>query len=570
MRRSVQGMSLVIVLLFSAIFITALMVSSSFVNLGTISTAAKESRSTTALFAADSLLSRIEAKLKSQPAFTSGMTPTDVQTWLTTQGVATLTLPNAATATISVANVNAAVTPAIITLKSTGRSSDATQVLLKEFKVLILNSSMYISTPGALNAYPPVDANGQPNIVGQTGSAVSGSVVDSDATKRIVLNGTTSIPALAYGQTTTLLLSDPRNPTTTTARVNVPSYIEMTTSSNPATLQRFKVTSKTATALTVTPLKIDPLSTSFTGTFANQTQIGLNPLAMTQPIGLVGGLSITNVMDLPVTDPYSFYASDKVYVQYRLANGTTGTAVGAVQARLQENGATDSTGKGATKIRVNFNATACTGCSPIPLGATVSEGTPLRREVYGVVSHSTVAQKNANFTFSQNDSRIANPSGSATTACPSGNLLFCETFKTDYNAFIAQYPPVNKSSLNNLSGITVVNSSNGWNGNNGICGSGILIVIGDFSANSSNSCPSPFRGLIYVTGNAYLQGNLELRGGMVVEGEVTNKSTIGTVEVGGSGAQSTRLTYDLMALTDASKLLASQTFTPVQGTWRQQ
>lgn len=572
MRRSHGGFALPVVLLFVALIAGLLMSSAAYSMIGAKRRSSVETTSTMALFAAESLLAKIDGQMKDQPLYQSGLTAASAQQQLTTWGLNTLTLDNTATATVTVANVTTTTTaPYIgrITLKSQGAAGGATKHVLKDYVFTKLANGSLL-TGGALVSFPGVTVSGTPSILGEDALTSTGIAYDADLAKQITLAQALTLSNASYTSSQTITLADPRNPAVTTARIDPPpTYIDLTNNTASKTHQRFKVTQKTDTTLTITPIKLGP-STSLTATYAKDTPVGTIPLAVTGTLTMTTATTQT----IPVTDPSWFSTGQTVAIGY--VNGSTpGNALGVIQS-------VDKVGK---SITVSFTGTDCrsgstaVSCSGFPAGATVYESTPIRQNVVGVTSSSSIGSfGNAAVTTNPNNTGMPSPYGTPTPTCPSGDLLFCSVFGIDRDLFKALNPPQNLTNLSNLSGLTVINGGTTPNGANGICGSGVLVIFGDVTINNSNCASDPkFVGLIYVAGNLTSQGNVSVAGSVVAEGTATgatkingNNGTTGGNGKGNGAAQNDKIIYSLTALNDAAMSCCSYTTQTVAGSWRQQ
>lgn len=114
MKSTERGVALPIVILFTALILVGVMVSTSYTLLGGTNRNASESRATASLFAADSLVNRLDSAAAALPPFTGEMTATALLNYLTLHQLTTLTLPNQATATVEVAKVDTTANPKVV------------------------------------------------------------------------------------------------------------------------------------------------------------------------------------------------------------------------------------------------------------------------------------------------------------------------------------------------------------------------------------------------------------------------------------------------------------------------
>lgn len=562
-------MALAILLLFVAVVAGLLASGSGYSVISARTRAGGESASTMALLAAESGLARVDGALKGAPLVAGGVTASGLDAFLTGKGLNSVALDNGGSAAVQVVNVQTLqASPLILqaTFKSTGTSSGAQKVVLKDYLISETTANTAIQAGGAVTSQVGVTVNGQPSIPGINGATATGVEYDVTLANRLKTATAISASGVAYTTAYTVTVTDPLNAGTPTQRIDAPpaSYIEVGSSTDAAARRRFKVTAKSATQVTLQPVNTTFAGSSFSASLASASEIGVIPVANTQAIASFAGGTGPQV--LAVTDPRWFAVGQRVHFNY-LTVGGSGTANGEVQATDPASGT----------MTLKYD---CTGCAAPPSGARMAEGTPLRRTAPGIVTGGVVtAPSNPNITTAEN-SPLPNPTLSA-ELCPSGKMLFCSTMGVDFDTFLKFHPvpTTNPTSLNGLSGTTVINGGT-WNGTNGLCGSGILVVVGNFDIDSANCGTGnnkdlAFNGLIFVTGTVALGGNFTMNGALVTSGTSTR---VGGTQAGGNGngngagAQTSniKVNYDPMALNAAGNLCCAVLPKTVAGSWRQQ
>lgn len=543
MQRHQQGLALPVVILFMALILVAMLVATSYLTLGAQGRNVSETQATRALFAADSLVNRVDSTVADLPPLPGGssVTADAVKKYLKDNGLGSLTLLDGSTAELL--QVTGADSNFDITFKGVV-DGKAEKLVLKTYRFNSDSQGMMLNSPGAVTTYARFTVNSSPDIHGSTG----GSGWFNESLNNTAVTTKSQIVANNSPYTTPLQV------TLSNARNEKPGdYLKIDN-------HVFKVVSKTDNTLSILPVN-QGSGSSFNANISSETPVQVAPLAVSAPFGSGSSVPSGSTMTIQVNDPGAFSAhstkGDMVYIDY-LEGGSTKTAVARVKARDLN----------AKTLTLDFT---CSGCIQLPMNGKVPEGTPLRRDIKGVVSNNTVQASNKNsYTYIENDPRVRNPYGSAapneTPPCPTGDLLFCDTFHMDKAEFLSQFgsQPTQPGNLDKVNGVAYVNGDVRQNNSNGPCGKGIVVITGNFDVNSTGC---EFYGLIYVMGNVDLKGNIALNGSLVVQGTIAG----GKTHIGSSGSDKKggKLTYDLMALREASALLAGNKLKPQAGTWRQ-
>jgi hypothetical protein len=220
--------------------------------------------------------------------------------------------------------------------------------------------------------------------------------------------------------------------------------------------------------------------------------------------------------------------------------------------------------------------------------AAVAEGTPVRRDGKDVISgYAITGQNQVEHGSLPNDPQLRSRNPFALTSGPD---LFASVLGQTKDQMLAVSPyqgwlEPTVSAAGFTGTVTELTFINGPVplGNRELCGSGLLIVRGNLTVNST--CPAGFSGVIYVMGDYDQQDHSLIRGAVIVEGAheplagtecMPSPSVTGNgpgnacdTQVAGTGQGSARIIYDRGALLAAGSLLSAPELHAVPGTWRQ-
>lgn len=487
--RNQRGMALVAVILMSAFILLAIVVIASMASYGGRLGTRNERLGYQALLTAESGLNTFEVRvslLNPKDRYYGTLEPTTLNTWLAAQGLNSLNLGTQGAATVSIE----AVSGSTVTLQSSGNLPGFMgnkKTLIDMSAVRALRSPRVLA---ALTSYVPISFNGNSSSGG--------------------LDGLTSLGT--YDLTTTAasvtIPASSKNPfsleVANASLISVGSYVEIGAKS-------YKVVNKNNNTLGLRPAVVS--SSSYTINSGSNVALILSATAA----------KVTS-NTFTVSDVGQFGVKDKIYV-------------GSYQAEIT------SIDPVLGKLTVSWTGSGPSNSSPI------SEGTPIRRYIYGALSAGAITLQG---------SSLVQPGVSAndTTRLPSTSALFETTFGMTEAQFLALPGLTTLTSAPDVvEGVVYVDGN--WNSKS-ICGKGIVVVKGD--ARINGVCAGGFQGLLYVQGAYDMAGNSTLQGAVVVEGKVETKM-LGTGEP-------LKVEYDPKVLLEVGQNLSPWYFETISGSWR--
>ncbi|MGC8967485.1 MAG: hypothetical protein ACP5JV_04025 [Thermus sp.] len=361
--------------------------------------------------------------------------------------------------------------------------------------------------PAALTSRPHVEVNGDAQVIGQEFSGATGLLPVTKAS----LTASLSVLQNLIGGKLTLNVQD-------ATLIPVGSYVQIPTGGTPKT---YRVDSKDGNTLTLTTLFTPSLSdVILPGAQVSLVQFGVKSydsgtktLTLNDARGLVPGQTVR------------VNGAEAVIKTVDLATQT---------------------------VTLEWKA----GATP---PSSILEGTPLIPQILGAASNLTIDDGN------DKKQRILYGKAENSPMVPSDpDELFLRVFGMTKDTFLTLYPPVSSSNFNGTLQnweLKVVQGDLTLAGKDGICGSGILVVFGNLTINTTgndtrkttnSSCE--FQGLIYVAGDYDQYGNAVLKGAVVVEGvaEVLNNCSGNNCRTeirGGTGGQEAgKIEYDPLVL----------------------
>ncbi|ACO45251.1 pilus assembly PilX N-terminal domain-containing protein [Deinococcus deserti] len=531
-----QGVALVIALLFTTIVLMIVVSTTATMTLGARKGGVNERAAYQALLAAESGLNTLSVRFRAQrdalPAHLQfrGSSPAALNSWLSGQGLSTY----------ADAPVTATTAPAtgIFTLMATGSAGDARAQVLQDFHA-VNQPAFNIRAEAALQSYSNVDITG--------GAAVQGeSMLDSTGTIQVALvaqpltvpAGNTPFEVVLQPVLSSRLLLGPDDYVGLQGR----SYRVLHVDRQAGAVTLVAVAAAQAESTVPTRSEVHRADSAVTTTFTGIP-------------GTTGAVA--------VSDPS------------QLTEGST-VLVGPLRGTVQSIDAAQRTATVAWEAGGTM--------------ATVAEGTPVRRNVRGVISGYGITGQDQVVNGSLPDdsqTRGRNPF----SVSPGPDLFASVLGQTKYQMLaVSPYqgwlePTVSAAEFTGMvAGLTFIDGAVSLNGNRELCGSGLLIVRGNLTVNGT--CAAGFSGAVYVMGDFDQQGNSVIRGAVITEGAdqalagtecMPSPSRTGSgpgnacdTKVAGTGQGSAKIVYDRGALLAAGSLLSALELQAIPGTWRQQ
>ncbi|MDZ7704993.1 MAG: hypothetical protein U5L04_10975 [Trueperaceae bacterium] len=499
----------------SSVILISVVVTASLTALGSRVSAADERTSYQALLAAESGIDTLAARATAEK-YRGPLNETALNGWLNTSGVGTIDFGNGNSAEVVADNVNGN----DITFRSTSdvSGSRGTKVVLQEYQAR-REPPPPIGVPAALTSWPDVTVTGNAAVTGVDGETADGLIPDrtrTDLALPLTLNPST-------GSTFSLNVDD-------TEELVAGEYVQI----GGNTYRVEAVNGETSVTLTAVP------ALNQVRTITDNTAIDIVQYAATS------GYDSSSPNTLRVTDTRNYLVGDTIHVGSFEAEITGVNSDGSLSVSWQ-------------------------GSQPNAVNG-FGEGDAVRKDYDGVTSSGgikdTGAREIENGTDPYSD-RVKNPFGAE-------NELFQQTFGMSYEAFEEIYPS-STSVPSSLSGVTHYRGDLSFQGNESICGSGILIVDGDLRINGT--CDEGFSGVIYVKGEYSQQGNSAITGAVVAEGNTNLQTTRVAGTGGGQGGGGrgggggnegdSKIEFDPVVLYEQGRLLSAWQFETIAGTWRQ-
>lgn len=530
-RRREQGIALVVVLLFTTIVLTIVVSTTATLAIGARGGGANERTAYQALLASESGLNtfavRYAEKMKtlaSSEQYIGSVEPARMNRWLQAKDLITVSPGSGNTATLAFEG-----TADNLTLGATGTTpGGATKVVLQNYSVSV-PPAMNLHVDSALESHPAVKVTGNATVSGENGASSSG------ITRVATVNqaGGVTLAAATQPQATVNLSATSKSGS---LLLGTGDYAQI----NGLT---YKVTAVQGTQATLTGLT----AASSPLIIANNTDVNRLDSAVSQTFTQ----TINQASTMQVSDPTSFAKDSSVVV---------GKIRGTVTA-------VDEQTKTVTvfwKDKIDSSAS-----SP----ATITEGTPVRKDVLGVSSGSSVntdGKGTINEGQENHDPRLTNRDPFNSSPDTEATDLFTYTFGQTKAQMLPPSPtaavtvlPTNFSGTVN-GGLKFYDGNLSLSGNQELCGYGILIVRGDLTVNGT--CSAGFYGAVYVIGDYDQQGNSNIQGAVIAEGTTSVKDES---KIAGTGQGDGKIQYNRAALLDAGTALSPPRLTPVPGTWRQ-
>ncbi|MCP2015020.1 hypothetical protein L1280_002172 [Deinococcus sp. HSC-46F16] len=568
-RRREEGIALVVVLLFTAVVLTIVVSTTATLALGARGGGVNERAAYQALLAAESGLNTFEARVRdktdslplAQRLRGTPPTPQQFNAWLQAYGLNTYTTASGRSVTLT---FDPAQAPdlALVATEANGNTK----------KVVLQNYSAYsapaynIRADAPLVSYPNVDVKGGARIEGQNGLNSTGmtQVAKVDQPSGVTLAASATAPTFSMNLEATLGARD---------RMLLAAGDYVSVGSRSYRVQ--SVREATGTQPRDAEVTLKALGDSFPLiTITNSAAVQRIDSAVTASFIQ----TVNQTTTVPVSDPTFFVVGSDVFL-------------GAMKGRVE------SIDTLAKTIQVNWLSTS--GAN----SATVTEGTPVRRDVRAVASgYGIDGEDQVTNGVYEDDLRLRNLNPFNPSADTETTDLFTHTFGqtkkqmlnvAPFNVGLTATDP--QPWVNPTSGFTgtmpdpptrpvLIDGSLHLNGSQELCGRGILIVKGNMTVNGT--CAAGFQGAIYVMGDYDQQGNSIINGAVIAEGATeivagtecvpnpTGDTGSGSgnscdTQVAGTGQGSGKINYDRGALLAAGSLLSPPTFGAVQGTWRQ-
>ncbi|WP_322472648.1 MULTISPECIES: hypothetical protein [Deinococcus] len=540
--------------------LTAVIVATTQVSLGTRRTATDDAASARLLLGAESGMARFldctrqgmnfgsatnAATLDTALASTACSTGGTMKAFTVTDASVSMKVVRTVPASFSSVNELNAVDITSTATSSLGRSS-----VTQRFAVSQRNLPR-LTVPGAVTSYPGVNLNGNASVGGATLGDPAGAVYPSYLSLK-------RKSALGVSEGTPVVMDASASNARLLRSLVAGSYVRMPLVSSvtgtlgvgaPTGLFRVDASDAAAQTVTLTPTDLPAsLLTPYVPVAANADLV-------------LNGLTGLTASSMTVHNSETFLQGDRVAVTLGVPPITYSATVSSVPATTAS-----GTSFGVTWSPTTPNAVAL---------ATFNEGQPVSKSTLGVVTAGT-------FSPGKEAPVGGVMSLASTTIVPSplGDTLFTKTFGTTPDDLRAMSRVVDESKFSaagrTVSGVTWLTSTThsvNLNANPKLNGTGILIVDGDLTINQTQSDACNMNGLLYVRGNLRIQGNLQLCGAIVVEGSVLdgNNDVVAidntTTEFLGTGR---KIQYDPKVLYDITQGTGAVTFAPQAGTWRQQ
>lgn len=551
--RREEGVALVVVLLFTAIVLSIVVSTTATLAIGARGGGVNERAAYQALLAAESGLNTFavryaakQASLTPDQRLRGTVTADRFNAWLEqayARDLASYTTGSGLTTTLS---FDAGAGSGALTLVATGSPGTARKVVLQNFQAEYV-PGFNIHADAPLLSYPNVDVTNNASVIGENWQNSDGTVTVA----RVSTPTPVTLAAATQPQATTLTLTSTFQ--SGKLLLGAGDYTQI----NGIT---YKVTGMQGNQATLTSLiaNASPL------VIANDTAVKRIDSAVTAAFSQ----QINTTSTVRVSDPSFFVKGSTI-------------ALGNMLGRVE---ATDDNLKTVSVLWQQKVPETAPSVSEIP------EGTPIRRNVQGVISGYSVDGSSTNIGngFTADDTRVRNLNPFNPAADTADNDLFTYTFGQTKAQMLGPsgWVPVTPASAFTGAvngGITLVDGTTSLSGNQELCGNGILIVRGHLTVNGT--CAAGFRGAIYVMGDYDQQGNSTITGAVIAEGatEITRGTecvaippsddnpggNVCDTKIAGTGQGSGKITYDRAALLEAGSILTPPTFTAVQGTWRQ-
>ncbi|WP_146009474.1 pilus assembly PilX N-terminal domain-containing protein [Deinococcus planocerae] len=523
--RHEEGVALVVVLLFTAIILMAVVSTTATLALGARGGGVDERGAYQALLVAESgqntFAARVGSLARTSPY--TGTRTSELTAWLGTLG--TYSLGTAGTAELSLLNVTPKTTGATFTLRSQGSAPGAAKVVVQDYVVTNARLPRTFRSRAGLTSLPAIDAsNGNQRTEGRANDGVA---------TRVRSGGTPlSLPALQPGVTL---------PVEDTGAVLVGDYVRV----NGAT---FRVDGKEEASLSL--VRVLPTSPTAPLTLSGDVTVMLNAVAQTSPtVGNPGDLRVSNAGDFLVGEELTIAGKAATVQAVDAGNGT---------------------------VRLGW---------PSGAPASLPEGTQVFRDVTGMRSAADITAKSnklddismtsggqttndcttSTLCAGERDPLLASP----TPGNPSDPFFTEQLFGLSDEELNDLVPLDNDPTLpqGEIKRVSAADFDRIFSGN--ARGSGVLIVDGDINSNINGNVT--FDGMIYIRGNqgGKFNGNMTLNGAIAVRGGPIEGITTDDTTTQATG--SLLINYDAVSL--RSQLLNARGVFRVQtepGTWRQQ
>lgn len=582
MKKSEQGIAVVVVLIFTMVILVSIVVTASIVSLGSRVTTSGERQAYQALIAAESGLNSFSIRVGDTnylgglfgfPCWVQGrpVSGGDACAAASIRHISQLQLEDTATgprADIDILALNSS--KRTVTVSSTGIvPGNATKKILLDYLVYRL-PLQNVAAPAALTSCPPITITGNANITG-AGAPSNASPAPQGYGYKGTISALTTFSYLGTDSTQTS--GSLTQGTVYPATINVAdaslfdigSFLKLGGST-------FTVNEKTGTnRLTITPVpsasSLPIGGVSLNSTTSPPTAVDLVPVAIRAATSVSG----TGVR-LPVNDPTGFYVNDVIYVTDPLTSIQYAATVTA-------KGYTTTGDFNTAYLDVNLTVSAGNPALIGPGGTTIpllplssanllTAGAPVLRYVPSATSRYDISNNNNTATSSAPSIYQNNPVIGSNIGC--GDALFQQIFSATKQDIYDRITPETTFPIPVTRGVHWVGNPPGgtmlnYTLNSGdLCGNGVVIVMGSLSFNGT--CAAGFNGLLYVMGDLGAQGNSIVNGAIVVEGKTGSGSSADTTKVAGTP----KYTYDLRAILDSSRNLSVLIMKSDPGTWRQQ
>ncbi len=511
------GFAVPVVLLIGAVILVSVVTAASVTALGSRINVSDEKTAYQALLAAESGINTFLARANTISRYNDQLTIAKLNAWLASNSLASANLGGGAGFTLEIVAVDSITSK--FTLRSIGTLANGRASVLQDVQLNPPAGRLRIRVPAALTSYPRIAINGAKAVInGLSGSSWNG-LISGNPPIKVTANA--AVPA-AKGATFNITVGD-------ASLFGAGEYVQINN-------VNYGVNAVNTSTLTLHKLAA-----------GGPSSIGIN-----SPVDLVSSAVVSiNSSDsskISASDTTQFIAGDKVYI----ANSSNpsqpfvGTVAGVDDA--------------SKTLTINW-----TGASP-SFGSTVLEGTPIRRDVLGAISHGTISDPKGNILPTKKENAdLPSPFDA------SGNLLFQQTFGMTPEQMKSIADRVTNNTVPSMLNDEIVYVDNfNSSSNMQFCGSGILIIDSSVSKAEfkSNSSGCVFNGLVYVMGNYKENGNREIEGAVVVEG--TYEDDTEDTDVDGNGDKVSFNPLWLRKISGLASPLQEDQFSWVPSTWRQQ
>lgn len=538
-----QGVAIIIFLIFLAVIIPVIVATSSVSSLTGRRNSANTRQGYQALLSADSQLNTLptrynnlasSAKLRAYLPTTSITSAQEtallnsINTFVSTASLRNLSLDSSTSSTLTATDAFISGSDVVITMEAagtTGNNARSKQRVLKDF-YLRPGPPFVMRVPGALTAVAQVSVRGGGTLEGQGYAAGSTTNVSLDW---MYANVASALPngALALPTDSTTTFDVPLNDATL---FRPGSYLRISGFT-------YKVLFRTGNTVTLVRLANDATNAR---TILNPSAVDVFTNAAAASVTITAGSAVFN---LPVADVTEFAVGDVLFIGNSPTGGTTCPSASCTRGVVQ-----------------SISGSTLTVAASGVIDTQILEGDPVVRGVYAAASSSTIG------TTGQG---TIGAGGSLPNTTLNTLTLFQQIFgmsKADMLGSTYQggiLSPISPSALPNpLTGVNFVVGNVSYQGNNSLCGTGILIVHGNFRVNGT--CSDGFQGLIYVTGEYDQQGQTNFQGAAISESNVLAK-------IAGNGSNpNSQVKYNSLAILRASQYVAPLQITSREGSWRQQ